>query len=960
MFFRSVKFKILVALILTVSTVSVSALYVPTKRETSEPPEEVVYDYDFDDPLEYELLTSVGDLDYYYRESRGTVAIYDNRNDYLWKTGLDLEFSKDIDDECDDMIDLYEEQFLDLDVSMFGNFQSLVNATLTSASIEGNNSQVKINTSGVDATYLLDDIALTYTGVELVNGTSYQVSFDAYTLQNRSIVVTLGELDETVTLTNEMTTYTYTFTVSEATTLEGILSLQFGYIENEDNLETTIYLDNVLVEEFDGANVVAETNQIERGDFELLTEEITTTTEDVLGACRVQEERLNTTYTGFANSLLTIEYYDSANNIKRISSSSYEDVSMEYYQGNDRTHWVFEIDFEEQDIFVVLHMYLDESGIRYEVRDEDLAGDGVKYLAAIIISPFLGASGGAYVEFDINEMDYSDQEIFKYKIPGYSLVPDGSGTLIRFNDNSVKLNYYSSAMYGFDPGQANHYYQEVDSYVPFKPATMPVFGIAHGNSQAAFVAYATEGDEYMQVISMPEENLTYYNFTYPRFEYNKLYFQVYNKSGWGYLSLYEERNHFDINIRYDFLANDGDTGYSADYVGMAQTYREYLIEQGLLHEVTYDYNQIPLRLDFLMSDVEKGVTGYVNMVTTDTDGVDSILSDIMDNGITNINSGLLGWADGGITLGDPRDTDFTSQIGRKGEFEDLIYKYSELGVDISLAQDYYYINEEMMTLRNNATRNVSTWYTRVATFSDIIEEFYFARPVKSVEWMVEQTQDFDKIQVGSYTISGITNNLSSDYSDDTSRTDAKEIVMNGFGELNSDVLVNAYQPNMYVWQYTDRYLETPIYGTQFLIETDTVPFLQLVLQGTMELYGPYSNFSFYTDSDVLRMIDYNIYPNFVLTDQPAYLLSDTLSNNYYSTEYALYEELIVDVYGEVNTALSNVINASWVDRTVVENGVILNEYDNGVSIVINYTDEAYSYEGEVIEPVSYIVIGGNN
>jgi hypothetical protein len=125
----------------------------------------------------------------------------------------------------------------------------------------------------------------------------------------------------------------------------------------------------------------------------------------------------------------------------------------------------------------------------------------------------------------------------------------------------------------------------------------------------------------------------------------------------------------------------------------------------------------------------------------------------------------------------------------------------------------------------------------------------------------------------------------------------------------------------------------------------------------MEMYGPYSNFSFYTDQDVLRMIDYNIYPNFVLTDNPAYLLTDTNSRNFYSTEYSLYEDLIESIYSRVNNALSPVLNADWVDREVLENGVILNTYSNGVEIVINYKEEAYTYNSVTVQPESFEVVG---
>jgi hypothetical protein len=953
------KWKLLLLLLVTISTLTVQAVYVPTKRETSPPPEEVLYDFDSPDPEEFVELYSVGDFTYYFRESRGTVAIFDDRNDYLWKTGLDLEYARDIDDACDDVLDLYEEQFLDLPVDTFTGLFGSVNALLENVELEGSNGELRVNSSGLDDTFTKEDIMINAANLSLVQNQEYQVSFSAYALQDRDIEISLGTvLSEVVTVTADEQVFTFTFEFTDATVNDAELEVFFGYLASSANLETTLYFDDLKVEEYDGAAVVEASNQITRGDFELLESEITVTDEDLLGACRDKEVRLNTTYTGFGNSILTIEYYDDANNIKRLSSSSYNGVTMDLNATNDDAHWVFEIDFWSEDIEVILHMYLDADGLRFEVKDEDVTGDNVGRLAAIIIAPFMGASGGAYESFDLQELDYADEEIFKYKVPGYAFVPDGSGALIRYNDNTVKLDFYESAIYGENPAQLDHYYNEFYGYVPFKQSTFPVFGMAHGDQQAAFVSYATSGEEYMQIVSMPEDNLTYYNFTYPRFEYNLQYLQVYNKQGWGYLTLYEDRNHFDIDITYDFLSGDNSDGFSADYVGMALKYREYLLENDLLEEKQFAYNDIPIRLDFLMSDVEKGVAGFENMVTTSPAGVDRILSDMMDNGITNINSGLLGWNDGGMTLGDPSKTDFTRQIGRERDFRELIESYNELGVDISLQQDYYSVNEEMMRLRGNVTRHTSNWYPRLETFDYPISLFYYARPTKSVEWLLDQANDFDDLNVASYSISGITNGLTSDYSDNMMRTEAKQYIIDGFSELNEDVLINAHQPNMYLWKYTDRYLDTPVYNTQFLIETDTVPFVQLVLQGTMEMYGPYSNFSFYTDKDVLRMVDYNIYPNFVLTEEPAYLLTDTLSRVFYSTEYQLYEELIEEIYGTVNMALRNTINASWINRTVVDNGIIVNEYDNGVEIVINYTDDPYEYNGVTVNPVSYEVIGG--
>ena len=164
-----------------------------------------------------------------------------------------------------------------------------------------------------------------------------------------------------------------------------------------------------------------------------------------------------------------------------------------------------------------------------------------------------------------------------------------------------------------------------------------------------------------------------------------------------------------------------------------------------------------------------------------------------------------------------------------------------------------------------------------------------------------------------------------------------------------------------MWKYTDRYLQSPVGTSQYVYETDTVPFLQMVLNGTMEVYAPYANFSFYSTTDQLRMIDYNIMPSFVLTKQPSYLLASTTSSDYYSTEFEQYEKLVTEIYKKVNDPLSQVIGYKWTSRKVLDNGVIANIYEkdgNKKTIIINYTDEKVSVSGTDVEKKSAAVIEG--
>jgi len=692
------------------------------------------------------------------------------------------------------------------------------------------------------------------------------------------------------------------------------------------------------------------------------------TEDELLAAAEPKEKSLNTTYTGIANSLITVEYYES-DTIKNISSASQKGATSTLYTLNENPATRrLDVSFETIDLQIKVYITLEDDSIRYDIPYEEITGEGKSVMAAILVTPFLGASGGEAEFYDPETGDYKDA-VSKYRVPGYVLVPDGCGGLIRFTDNETSFTEYIGDVYGSDASTETYYYSSLSDVVPLKNPVLPVFGIAHGDRQAAFVAYAESGAEYMDIIVRPDENKKVkYTWAYPRFEYNTTYFQVYNKQGAGYFSMMEEPQQVDISMTYTFLAGDGSSegSYAADYTGMAAAYREHLMETGVLTKQTETTETKPIRIDFMMGDSKKGLLGMEQVVVTTARDVDDILSKLTEDGVTNINSGLIGWQKKGETLTRPDKAVYSGSIGTKKEFTDLIEKFAELGIDVSYAREVSTINEVMTNFFNTASKHINTWYVNVRKDWILPENapvkiFGYATAEKTAEWTKKLADRVGKTSK-SLTLSGISNVLVSSYDRtgvDISATEAVALYQQTLEELNQEMKLNLSNPNMYLWKYTDRYLQMPVGTSQYVFETDTVPFLQMVLYGTMEMYAPYSNFSFYTQSDVLKMIDYNMSPSFILSKEPSYLLADTVSADLYSTEFSQYEEMIVSIYGKVNEVLSATAGYDWVDRTVLANGVICNTYEkegDTFQIVINYTEDDYTYSGTVITGLTAEII----
>ncbi|MGF7145839.1 hypothetical protein HNQ56_004283 [Anaerotaenia torta] len=679
------------------------------------------------------------------------------------------------------------------------------------------------------------------------------------------------------------------------------------------------------------------------------------------------EADMTSTYTAISNSILTLEY-DEEGTIKNTSSAAKDLVESTLMTLNDNPATRrLDVNFMNLEVKVSVYITFGEDSIHYEIRSEEITGKGAKNIIAFILTPFLGASGGRTKEYN-PETEMYDIIKDKYMIPGYIFVPDGSGSLIRFQNNNASFSMYYGDVYGPDPAQNPYYGEGLTDTVPLKNPVMPVFGVAHGNDQAAFLAYADSGAEYMQIAVRPEENLTAYNYVYPRFIYNVNYYQVYNNRGQGYFTLMDQPNQMDIRMTYTFLAGDGSDGSpAANYTGMAAAYRSHLMEQGVLREASAAEEDIPIRLDFIMSDSKKGIVGTEEVVVTSAEDVRSILDAVAENtGITNVNSGLYGWQQGGETIASPASANYYHKIGSKKDFKELITEFAQRGMDVSLARNYTMINKEMMSYYNNATRHVNSWYLlldrgMVLPESSPVVFYSYARPQKSVQWFQTQLKRVAPYSQ-SMTVGGMTEMLLSNYTSDgvdITATQVIDLYQKTFEEASQQVKLNLENPNMYLWKYTDRYLKCPVGTSQYVFETDAVPFLQMVLNGTMEAYAPYCNFSFYTQPDILRMMDYNLFPSFILSKEPSYLLAHTPSADLYTTEYNQYEKLIGEIYGQVNSILGQVRGYEWTNRTVLENGVIRNAYEKGTErkeIIINYTEDEFIYGETAVAPLSASVI----
>jgi hypothetical protein len=134
-----------------------------------------------------------------------------------------------------------------------------------------------------------------------------------------------------------------------------------------------------------------------------------------------------------------------------------------------------------------------------------------------------------------------------------------------------------------------------------------------------------------------------------------------------------------------------------------------------------------------------------------------------------------------------------------------------------------------------------------------------------------------------------------------------------------------------------------------------VPFLQIVLAGYVPYFGKALNFTSNMTEDLLRHVDFGIYPSFFLTHEATAKMLDTQSNWIYTSSYEQWGADIERTYEWLNQLLGPVKGQTIDAREVLEEDVIATTYHNGKQIIVNYNDVPFAVDDVVVNPNDAVI-----
>lgn len=505
----------------------------------------------------------------------------------------------------------------------------------------------------------------------------------------------------------------------------------------------------------------------------------------------------------------------------------------------------------------------------------------------------------------------------------FIVIPDGSGALINLEkseDADYKIDTYGGDLAVAD--KTEHY------------SIIPAFGLHKGNGAVA--AIVTKGDALSQICAQTRKSGL--SGVYASFNLTPNSDKSIADSSYG----------GEVSVSYKFVS-----GSSASYGGIASVCKEQLIRNGMLSTRSVSTeNELPLSVTLIgcMNRAMGTTTEYTNF-----QNAYDIITLLKSKGINSISLRYDGALSGGIRQKELGKAKISSKLGGKSGFEELQSYMDTQGFNM-------YLNLNMTTSASGGNKAVGVNKRKVETSVENIFKGYITSSdtfdyvglsgSSLSDNVVSFMNKMRDVNVSGYCLGDVGSVLFSDMSGKTMdrQAYADEIFSQAIAlSTNKNLMVE--NGNLYALKNASVISKIPMNTTYEESESyEGVPFVQMILHGTVEYTGGYLNLSEDMDKDILRLIDYGAMPAFCWTNSD-YTPKDIDESALY---YDNWTSESLNVYNTFNTVFSGLRNARMTDRKKIQEGLFCTEYNNETYVYVNYTDSDISYNNMTIKAGSYL------
>lgn len=598
--------------------------------------------------------------------------------------------------------------------------------------------------------------------------------------------------------------------------------------------------------------------------------------------------------------------------------------------------------FDKLEIMIPIEYTLRETSISVSIIPTEIA-EGKNLVYKISPTPFLCNT--------INSEDKEEQ---------YIIVPSGSGALMYTDVRSnEKAREYSEAVYGEDPSV-----YKSEKFFNIATVRMPIFGAKNGDTAVCGIVEEGTGSSYIEALVGDQKIGWSGAYTTFALRGRSVSAVTYSSGSTEVETVSEEITGYEeFSVGYYFL-----TGDDANYSGIASTYNQYLTEtsgkgKDKIEEKTLTLNilgALSIRKLFLGVPYQETVSATTFPETL------KLVKDIRKSANVPMDVMLLGFGETGVDIGEiSGGYGFASSVGSKNDFSKL-QEYCDVE-NIGLFADF-----DIVRFKDSGNGFSNTFDTAKTANSFTAYQYHYSVALRNqsekydryvllnrnllseaAEKVVKFAKKSDLKGIG---LSTLGNLAYSDYDSTDSivrgnveRDTAnimKNIAENGFS-------ITVSQANAYAAILANKIIDVPVESSQYDILDKDIPLYQMVFKGI-------------TDMSVAVNTASNPRLAFLRAVECGSGLEFTLSARY-ETDFAttMHSAFAVSLASDNNEIISEMINESK-DFYAVVNGAKITEhriiseelhsteFDNGITVWVNYGDEAVTLPEGIVQPQGFM------
>lgn len=613
----------------------------------------------------------------------------------------------------------------------------------------------------------------------------------------------------------------------------------------------------------------------------------------------------------------------------------------------------------------------------------DLTNDG---LVATLDASSIVYDKDVYCLASISILPYFDTALMLDNDTGYFFIPDGSGTIVRFEDLRAKEKYGSLTGSLYGPDYA--YYQI--SGKNSEPYTMPVFGAVNttNGKNSGYLAIIESGDALASITANTDRNYAsaYASFKYAEYDTYDLDASLTGNATSTTEITVVSKNFYDgeYKVNYKLLVDDEvaeqyglENTYDNSYVGMAKLYRDYLTEKGDIAKIENPDEDVKLFIEVFGSiKVKEQILTFpvtVDKELTTFEDVMDIQKELSELGIDNTSYILKGFYNGGLNNKYPSKIKWQRVLGGKKGLNALLEDAEENGYEVAPEIDFVYSygsNYGGYKDKKHAVKTLDNRYTTKRVYYAATQTFERTSgvAVSSASFatlfdkFVESIEDYDIKTLATRTL-GSDLNSDFDKKDYYSREDSKNNIVSFLKYIKEDESTKSFNlimdvGNSYAIPYADAVLSAPLDSSRYVMASEIVPFYGMVYHGSVVFTGNALNMEGDEDYMILRALESGSTLYYTIAKQNLSSLKfDSEYNKYYSVSYDFLKDKIVATYDNFNKVMGDKqdkyitdhrflndedegISVTYKNGTKLNNSLLVYvEYEGGEGFLLNYNSE---------------------